>query len=392
VRIGVNTTWLGTRAGGVEVYVRNLVAALGALDRRNEYVLYSATPLPADAVTGAEHMRRVTVPESARAPFAFSRVVANAHLDIFHDQTAAPLLFGAPLVVTVHDIYHEHSRMDYSRTDFWRRRLVSAVTVYRAAAVITDSVFSRDDIIKHYRISADKIVVAPLAADPMFRLIHDSVSLFTVRERYNTGDDYILFSGALKPNKNLPRLIEAYTRLRHAGRIHHKLVLAGPAVDWLRDDIVGQARSSGYADDIIFTGRVPDADLPALYSAAALFVQPSLFEGFGLPPLEAMACGTAVVTSNTTSLPEVVGEAALTVDPTDVEALAGAMAAVLDNDRLRRKLEQAGLARASTFTWERTARIVLDTYGRVAEAQDARPHWVRQDVPGQSYGGTDPRD
>ncbi len=128
------------------------------------------------------------------------------------------------------------------------------------------------------------------------------------------------------------------------------------------DDLLAVARESGYAEDIVFTGYVPDEDLVALYNAADLFVHPSLFEGFGLPPLEAMACGAAVVTSNTSALPEVVGDAALTVDPLDVEALAAAIARVLSDGDLRTKLESRGPARAAQFTWERTARIVHDVY------------------------------
>jgi glycosyltransferase involved in cell wall biosynthesis len=131
---------------------------------------------------------------------------------------------------------------------------------------------------------------------------------------------------------------------------------------WFYDDTFAMARASGYAEELVFTGYVPDEDLVALYNAADLFVYPSIFEGFGLPPLEAMACGTPVVTSNTSSLPEVVGEAGLMVDPLDVEALAGAMARVLGDGVLRARLAVRGLEQAATFSWETTARIIRDVY------------------------------
>src|SRR5205085_5764070 len=158
--------------------------------------------------------------------------------------------------------------------------------------------------------------------------------LAALRARYGTGECFILCVGNLQPRKNLKTLIDAYVRLRRAGATRHKLVLAGRNV-WLQDETFAAARASGFADELIFTGYLPDEDLVALYNAAALFVYPSIFDGFGLPPLEAMACGTPVVTSNTSSFPEVVGDAALTVDPLNPEALAMALATGLRDARRR---------------------------------------------------------
>ena len=212
-----------------------------------------------------------------------------------------------------------------------------------------------------YRVSPEKVVVAPCAADPIFQPVHDAARLAAVRERYGTVENFILCVGNLQPRKNLKTLVDAYVRLRRAGATRHKLVLVGRHV-WLYDETFAPARASGIADELIFTGYMPDEDLVALYNAAELFVYPSIFEGFGLPPLEAMACGTPVVTSNTSALPEVVGEAALTVDPLDAEALATAMAAVLGNAGLRTWLGAQGLKRAAAFSWETTARTILEVY------------------------------
>jgi glycosyltransferase involved in cell wall biosynthesis len=208
-------------------------------------------------------------------------------------------------------------------------------------------------------------VVAPCAADPTFRKVDDPAQLAAVKERHGIYGSYILCVGNLQPRKNLKTLIAAYVALRKAGETHHKLVLVGRKA-WLYDDIFGAARDSYFTDDLVFTGYLPQEDVVALYNAADLFVYPSIFEGFGLPPLEALACGTPVVTSSTSSFPEVVGEAALAVDPLDEAALAGAMARVLHDPALRTRLSERGLQRAAAFSWEATARIILEAYRRAA--------------------------
>jgi glycosyltransferase involved in cell wall biosynthesis len=370
MRVGINATFLGTRAAGVETYVRNLIRSLAATDPETEYILYTQSSLPDSLIPETGRMRRVVVPccrDGSRVPFAFSRVLAHARLDVVHEQTMAPFLFGAPIVVTVHDLYHEHYPQDYPAGALARTRLYAHLTLHRAAAIVTDSEFSKQDIVRCYGIPPHKVTVAHLAADPLFRPIHDARRLAAVRARYGTGERFMLFVGALKPTKNLRTVIEAYVRLRRADATRHRLVLVGGRTAWLKEDIFAAARASGYGDEIVFTGYVPDDDLVALYNAADIFVSPSLFEGFGLPPLEAMACGTPVVTSNTTSLPEVVGDAALMVDPLDAEALANAMSAVLADDALRAQLSRQGLERAATFSWEATARTVLGVYRSIAQ-------------------------
>ncbi len=364
MRVGINVSFLHSGSGGIRVYVRNLVDALARVDGDTEYVLYSKLPFTSDLIAETSHMQRLLIPpilKERHLPLASSLVLARARVDVVHEQITAPFIVGRPIVVTIHDILHEHYPQFYTPNVLRYIRITTPLTVRRAAAIITDSEFSRQGIIRRYQAPPEKVVVAPLAPDPIYRPIRDPDRLRVVRDRYGAGKRFILFSGALKPTKNLPRVLDAYVRLRRAGAIHHRLVLAGSRA-WVIDDLLTVARESGYAEDIVFTGYVPDEDLVALYNAADLFVHPSLFEGFGLPPLEAMACGTAVVTSNTSALPEVVGDAAIMIDPFDVEALATAMARVLDDGDLRADLEARGLARAAQFTWERTARIVHGVY------------------------------
>jgi glycosyltransferase involved in cell wall biosynthesis len=189
-----------------------------------------------------------------------------------------------------------------------------------------------------------------------------------VRDTYGLQDQYILAVGVIEPRKNFPRLIEAYARFRRNGGQHHQLVIAG-GKGWLSDETFREAERSAYADDIRFTGYVPDGQLPALYTGAEVFAYPSLYEGFGLPVLEAMACGTPVVCANTSSLPEFAGDAAVLVSPEDPGAIANALEEVCSEVGLRTRLHDRGCERAREYRWERSAKRLLELYDRVyAEA------------------------
>ncbi len=364
MRIGIDAHAVGSHLGGNETYIRNVIRSLGEVDPDGDYTLFMTAAGLHEPIPSTERMRRVAVrPRNplARIPVSFPLALARERIDVVHVQYVAPPLCPARIVVTVHDIAYDRHPELFTRAEVARFRLLVPLTVRRAAAVLTVSEFSKRDIVRRYLVPPERVVVAPDAADPMFRPLHDQARLAAVRERYGTGDDYILCVGNLQPRKNLRALIDAYVRLRRAGATRHRLVLVGRKA-WLHDDIFAAARDSGYADQLVFTGYVPDADLVALYNAAAVFVYPSLFEGFGLPPLEAMACGAPVVCSNTSAFPEVVGDAALIVDPRDPEALAAAIATVLGDVNMRTDLVIAGLRRAAQFSWETTARTIVSTY------------------------------
>jgi len=311
-----------------------------------------------------------------RIPVTFPLALARARIDVVHVEYVAPPLCPARVVVSVHDIAYERYPQFFTPGEVARFRALVPPTIRKAAAVLTLSEYSKRDIVRRYNVPPDKITVTHLAADPMFRPIHDEGRLADVRERYGTGGEFILSVGNLQPRKNIKTLIEAYVRLRRADATRHRLVLVGKKA-WLHDDIFAAARASGYADELVFTGYVPDADLVALYNAADLFVYPSIFEGFGLPPLEAMACGTPVVTSNTSALPETVGDAALTVDPLDVEALAEAIALILTDRTLHAHLSQRGPQRATIFSWEDTAHKTRDVYHDVSDEYTCEPQPTR---------------
>ncbi len=386
MRIGVRAHVLDERVGGHANYLRNILRALPKVDQEDDYTLFLNTSLLTDVVPNTERMRHVVLPlryVRVRIPLwrnglTFTDVIVpnggaslalvRARIDVVHVQLAAPLLFGAPLVLTLHDIAYERYPQFFMPDVVTKLRVRVPLTVRRAAAVLTGSEFSKKDIVRRYCVPPEKVVVAHYGVDSIYRPLNDASRLFAACERYGTSDRFILCVGDLQPRKNLRTLIDAYVRLRRADAIRHKLVLVGRKA-WLYDDIFAVARASGYADDLVFTDYVPDEDLVALYNAAELFVYPSIFEGFGLPPLEAMACGTPVVCSNTSSLPEVVGDAALTVAPLDAEALADAIAAALGSSTLRDRLSAQGLRRAAMFPWESTARIVHDVYRSVARTR-----------------------
>ena len=350
--------------GGGDTYLRNLIRLLPSVAPDIDFTLFLTPAQREISLPGMDQMKRVIVgPNSPqlRIPLSLPVAVWRAGIDVLHCHFLAPPFGSAKTIITVHDISFEHGWSFFSRGYTLQYRALMPLMARRADTILTISEFSRQDIIRRYCVPPEKVVVAHGAADPMFRPIEDPAQIAAVRAKYATGERFILSVGEIQPRKNLKTLIEAYVRLRRAGTICHKLVLVGKPV-WLYHDTFAAARECGFADDLIFTGYVPDEDLVLLYNAADIFVYPSLFEGFGLPPLEAMACGTPVITSNTSSLPEVVGNVALTVEPLDVEAFARVIAETANDGQRRLKLRQEGLLRATSFSWERTAHIVAQHY------------------------------
>lgn len=293
--------------------------------------------------------------------------VRQHQLELVHDPTGlAPLaIAGVPTVSTIHDVISfihpdASTRLNRLITRHW---LVNVAP--RLDAVITDSRQSRDDIVEYLGVDAERVTVIPLGVNFRFAPVDESESNL-VLERLGISFPYILYVSAVEPRKkrkNLPRLLEAYARLRHWST-EWRLVVAGS----VRRDyapVFETIERLRLADKVHFTGFVDEEDLPSLYSRAALFVMPSLYEGFGFPVLEAMACGTPVVTSNTSSLPEVACCAALLVDPCSVEAIEDAMRRVLSSPALAAKMSADGIQRASQFTWQRTAMETIAVYERI---------------------------
>ena len=362
LRVGLVHYGLDRQASGIGRYTVQLADALAG-QGVDVYPLWAGSCPPGAggaALPGAYLLPGLLTLGQAEIAWLARRL----RLDVVHDPTGAmPLLLaGPPRVTTIHDaipyVYPQTStRLDWLIYHRWL-----PLAVRRADAVITDSEQSRKDIMAHLPVAPHHVVTVPLAADRRFRPM-DLAEVEPVLGEYGLQRPYILYVGALESRKNLPRLLEAYALLR-AGSPQWRLVIVG-ARKWKFSPIFDAVQRLGLEAHVDFTGYVADEHLPALYSGADLFVFPSLYEGFGLPVLEAMACGAPVVTSNTSSLPEVAGDAALLVDPSDVDQIADAMRLVLTQPALAAALRVRGLARAARFTWERTARETIAVYERV---------------------------
>jgi glycosyltransferase involved in cell wall biosynthesis len=266
-------------------------------------------------------------------------------------------------VTSIHDLSFEH----LPETFKWRSHTQMKITIRRTARnashIVTCSEYSRQDIIDTYKIAPERVTTIPLAAADWFRPVTDETALETIRKRYDLPGDFILGVGSVQPRKNLVRLIEAYSMLSDK-RDLPPLILVGKKA-WLFEDSLKAAVEHGVEDKVRFTDFVPDEDLPGLYTLSTCFVYPSFFEGFGIPPLEAMQCGSPVITGNRTSLPEVVGDAGILVDPFDVTSIADAMDRLLGDSQLREDLRRKGFERAKLFSWKRAARETLDIFEKV---------------------------
>jgi glycosyltransferase involved in cell wall biosynthesis len=370
LRIAIDAHSVGAQLGGNESYALNLIEALAQIDSVNEYTLYVTTAAAHERFHQRWPNFRVhrTLPHTPliRIPLTLSTELRKHPVDVLHVQFTSPPFCPCPVVVSIHDLSFEHLPQTFNRRSRTQLRLTVRHSARRATRILTLSEHTRRDVIDTYRIAADKVTAIPLAAPGHFGPITYDKELQRVRHTYGIEGDYVLTVGSIQPRKNLVRLIKAYADLRgaHSSNRCPKLVIVGKCA-WLYDETLRALEETGVRDSVVLTGYVPESDLPALYSGALCFVYPSYFEGFGLPPLEAMKCGAPVIVGNATSLPEVVGDAALKVDPFDVSAITAAMDQLINNSQLRQELSVKGQARAKMFDWNDTARRTLAVYEQV---------------------------
>ena len=387
MHIGVEATNLRSqRLGGVWRYTESLIGALGRLASPHHYSLlflnafkpWARVPTPR-APSSAMRLVEVTSVSNFLfthvapvIPRAWSPLTVESFLgpvDVFHSMNAVVLpQRRGRRVVTVHDL----TCLRFPQFHPWGRRVLFRLGIRRAArladAIIVPSGATRRDLTTRFRLPEAKIRVVPEAPGEHFVSLDPAESMAIVSRYGLPFRDYFLFVGNNEPRKNVPRIVDAYTRLRARTRLAPPLVIAGGA-GWKNRPIHEAVAASPCAADIRVLGYVPDADLPALMGGALAFVYPSLYEGFGLPPLEAMACGAPVITSNRSSLPEVVGDAALLVDPEDTADLARAMARVMDEAPLREDLRERGRKQAQRFSWDETARLTVQAYEGVGPGE-----------------------
>jgi glycosyltransferase involved in cell wall biosynthesis len=373
VRIGIDARKL--HDFGIGTYIRNLLRQLARLDRQTEFVLLCRPEdMPSLASLGenlrpvAETSRNYSIIEQIKIPLALKR----ERVTLFHaPHYVLPPLVACRSVVTIHDCIHlmfpqylpNRLALGYARASIF-------AAARRATRVLTVSESSKRDILRFVDIKPEKIDVIYNAYDQRFTVEPREEDVDRVRERYQLHDEFVLYAGNVKPHKNLERLIEAFHLVRRRGLDHLRLVLIGDEIS--RYAALRRAVHRHQLHPYVrFLGYLPEETLGVMYRLAGVFVFPSLYEGFGLPPLEAMASGTPVVTSNVSSLPEVAGDAAVLVDPYDPNAIANGIYQVLTDDQLRRGLRARGAARARQFSWEQSARRVREIYGEVGEASAA---------------------
>ncbi|HYF62280.1 MAG TPA: glycosyltransferase family 1 protein [Herpetosiphonaceae bacterium] len=378
MRIGYDITAISAQPSGVGNYAGYLLHHMVEAEPHHEYLLLSNRPAQPALLPSAAVARPAVQPFPSRAlwmQLALPRGLRGLRPDLCHyPNSLGPLLNPCPYVVTIHDmtlsLLPQHHKF---RTQLVVRPLIPLVA-RRAQRVITVSEHARQDVIRVLRIPAERVVAIPEAAAALFRPA-PAADQARVRARYRLDRPYILYVGTLEPRKNLVRLIRAWHGLRRSGQIEHALVLTG-ARGWKDQAIFDTVRELGCADEVVFTGYVPRADLPALYSGAALFAFPSLSEGFGLPVVEAMACGAPVLISTAPALAEVAGDAAVQVDPASVAAIAAGLGRVLNDPALGADLRGRGLRRAASFSWQAAAQQTLEMYrSALASVQSAGDRW-----------------
>ena len=378
MRIGIDATPIQKGSGGgIPRYVDNLLKCFTCdAKTQDEYFLY----LSAREFTNqlalqnlskmAVQKRTATMPWILYKHLGLSRQLRHDKIDLFHSPTPTlPMMKACKYVMTVHEVSYELYPDWYPKRErlYWSLGL-GLYAVRNADKIIADSQSTKNDLIRFYKVPKDKVEVIYLGVDlKNFKPVDDQSTLEALRKRYLINGPFILYVGMIFTKRNIPRLLLAFKKLKKKYALPHKLVLAGPTIPGHYIDIGFLAQEFGLSKDIVHinTSFGDDPSLPALYSAAELFVYPSLYEGFGLPLLEAMACATPVITSNVSSMPEVVGDAGITINPYDVDELAKAMYQVLSDENLRSNLRTAGLKRCKTFTWEKTALETLRVYTEV---------------------------
>lgn len=378
MRVGFNARYLQKTPSGIEYYLLNLVNALTKIDADNEYFLF-LNRRPFENSEMKDHLMGVGAkiylskwPSGSRLSrlvwdyAALKSDLKKKRIEILHGPAfSIPLVKVCPCVVTVHDLAFLYSPESYTRINRYYLKTMLPLVIKRADMIITVSESSKRDIARSYSVPDAKISVICPGIDRAFRVIDDPTALAEVKRKYGIAGRFILnVSGLITPRKNLTTLLKSFSELRRRKIIDHRLVIVGKP-GWSYSQIFEMITRLNLSKDVIFTGSVPAEDLVALYNAAELFIFPSWYEGFGFPALEAMACGTPVVASNNSSLPEIVGDAGLLVDPSGKEALSEAIGNALGDKALREDLIRKGLIRARLFDWEQTALKTLSVYKQV---------------------------
>jgi glycosyltransferase involved in cell wall biosynthesis len=372
MRIGINLMHLSRNEAGVAGYARSLVRALLEGGRAHTFILYGRSSYLKHFQSHNVTLRPVRFLPDNRwfrilwEQFAIGGDVRFRGSDVFHwpDYTRSLIAPVPGSVVTVHDLAFLRLNTIYYPGRRLYKKIMARVSIRRAEAVIAVSENTARDITELLFIPRERITVIPNGIDGIFQQLHTNICEEYRTRRLGGIGPFILFVGTMEPRKNVTRLLEAHGMLQEMGVNGIPVVLAGQR-GWKSEPIINAIQKGMASGSVHWLGYVPREELPILYNLCRIFVYPSLYEGFGFPPLEAMACGAPVITSENTSLSEVSGDAAMLVNPLDAGALARAMATLLEDGSLRDNMRHRGLKRAREYKWEETARLTMDVYQKV---------------------------
>jgi glycosyltransferase involved in cell wall biosynthesis len=360
---------IGEKLTGNEVYIRNLIQRFPALDATARFTAFLSVPEARPLLPESVAIRQVSRNPFLRLGFQLSRHLHDLRPDLLHVQYTAPLNCPCPIVVSVHDVSFLEYPEYFTPARALQLQLTVRRTVLRAARVLTPSEFSRKSILSAYGVDPERVTVVPNAVAPTFRPLPGDPARRAMQERFGIRAPFVLSICDLQPRKNHLRLIRAFADvIRSHPELPHRLVLTGKET-WFTRQVRDEVRRSGCEDRIQLTGWASDEELLQLYAACEVFVYPSLYEGFGLPVLEAMACGKAVACSNATAIPEVADSAALLFDPHSVPEIARALADLMLDGELRARMERLALQRAAQFSWDHAAAGTLEVYAEVARSR-----------------------
>jgi glycosyltransferase involved in cell wall biosynthesis len=368
MRIGIDATALPPRPVGAGHYIIQLIRAFARQPGDDEFIVFvQCRSLPLLNLPLSASVRLATLPDQspplrlAWEQAVFPWLAARQPLDVLHSlHYTLPLAYSGRRVVTLHDMtFFLFPQLHTLPKRYFFRFFIHA-SARLADALVADSESTRLDAIRLAHIPSQKIFTAQLGVTPDFHPVSDVAALQTVRQKYYLPERFVLCVGLIEPRKNIPTLLHAFAQIT-AQFPDQRLVLVGRR-GWMVETLEQQIASLGLAGKVIFPGYVAQTDLPMVYNLADICVYPSLYEGFGLPVLEALACGTPVITSNVSSMPEIVGPAGLLLPPTDSQALAAALQRLLSDPAERQRLAAQGPARAARFTWQRTAEHTRAAY------------------------------
>jgi glycosyltransferase involved in cell wall biosynthesis len=362
--IAINAHSIGTNNGGNQTYTENLIYALSKIDKKNEYIIYTNPGVTLELPSNYK-ITPLNIKNRWLRNMALVQRLKKDAPNIYHGQYFLLPLCKCNSIITVHDISFLSNPEWFTSKEKLMFKFFNA-SIKKAKKIIAVSDFTKQELIKYCGIVAKKISVIHNGVANIFKSSHDGDTLSKIKTKYSLPSDYLLYVGRINIRKNLSNLIEAFYIFKKNDPSNFKLVIAGNK-EWGNKKLENTIYRLNLNNEVIFTGYVSHSDLPAIYKAAGLFIFPSFYEGFGLPVLEAMACGTPCITSNTSAFMEIASDASLKINPYNIKEMAEAMQRLIRDQNLRNALIEKGLKQIEKFDWLDTAQKTLNIYKEIVE-------------------------